>query len=186
MLKDWKDTFDIILKDIEPKLNAARQILEKSDKAEGKLQAARKLYEDAKYNADFVKIGKGVHNPFYAAELIQVADRNLDRLFRTVGQSAPALPDKSPIKGGYCAQLCHDKAGVKLPIVTSFQGSNCRIPVMPSSLAWVAPPAIRRKNIKRSASPKRVAWPVTTARKTPSARVPSKTVGALYGRESAV
>ena len=122
MLKDWKDTFDIMLKDIEPKLNAARQILGKSGKAEGKLQAARKLYEDARYNADFVKIGKGVHNPFYAAELIQVADRKLDRLFRTVGQSAPALPEKSPIKGGYCAQLCHDKAEVKLPIVTSFQG----------------------------------------------------------------
>jgi hypothetical protein len=112
----------VILKDIEPKLNAARQILEKSGKAEGKLQAARKLYEDARYNADFVKIGKGVHNPFYAAELIQVADRKLDRLFRMVGQPAPALPDKSPIKGGYCAQLCHDKAKVKLPLVTSFQG----------------------------------------------------------------
>jgi hypothetical protein len=122
MLKDWKDTFEVILKDIEPKLNAARQILEKPGKAEGKRQEAQKLYEDAKYNADFVKIGKGVHNPFYAAELIQVADRNLDRLFRTIGQAAPALPDKSPIKGGYCAQLCHDKAGVKLPPETSLQG----------------------------------------------------------------
>jgi nitrate/TMAO reductase-like tetraheme cytochrome c subunit len=122
MLKDWKDTFDMLLKDMEPKLNAARQILEKSGKAEGKVQAARKLYEDARYNANFVKIGKGVHNPFYAAELIQVADRNLDSFFKTAGQIAPALPPKSPIKGGYCALLCHDKAGVKLPAVTSYQG----------------------------------------------------------------
>lgn len=124
MLKDWKETFDIILKDIEPKLNAAGQVLEKSGKAEGKLQAARKLYEDARYNADFVKIGKGVHNPFYAAELIQVADRDLNSLFRTIGKIAPSLPEKSPIRGGYCAQLCHDKAEVKLPTVTSFHGSN--------------------------------------------------------------
>lgn len=123
MLKDWTDTFEVILKDIEPKLAAARQTLEKTAKTE-KLQAARKLYDDARYNADFVKVGKGVHNPFYAAELIQVADRNLDRLFKTVGQPGPALPDKSPIKGGYCAQLCHDKAGVKLPSVTTFQGSK--------------------------------------------------------------
>jgi hypothetical protein len=122
MLKDWKDTFDIILRDIEPKLNAAREVLGKSSKAEEKLQAARKLYEDARYNADFVKVGKGVHNPFYAAELIQVADRNLNNLFRKIGQAAPTLPEKSPIKGGYCAQLCHDKAGVKFPSVTSFQG----------------------------------------------------------------
>ena len=122
MLKDWKDTFDVLLTDIEPKLNAARQVLKKSGKAEGKKQDARKLYEDARYNVDFVKVGKGVHNPFYAAELIQVADSNLNRLFRKVGQVAPFLPDKSPIKGGYCAQLCHDKAGVKLPLVISFQG----------------------------------------------------------------
>ncbi|MFH2121375.1 MAG: cytochrome c3 family protein [Pseudomonadota bacterium] len=122
MLKDWEDTFEVILKDIEPKLNAARQLLDKLDKGSKKVQAARKFYEDARYNTDFVRIGKGVHNPFYAAELIQVADRNLDRLFRMAGKAAPALPDKSPIKGGYCALLCHDKAEVKLPIVTSFQG----------------------------------------------------------------
>jgi hypothetical protein len=34
------------------------------------------------------------------------------------------LPEKSPIRGGYCAQLCHDKAGVKLPNVISFHGIN--------------------------------------------------------------
>ena len=124
MLKDWKDTFDIILRDIEPKINAASQILKKSDKAEAKMQAARKLYEDAMYNTDFVKIGKGVHNPFYAAELILVADNNLNSLFRKMGQVAPALPDKSPIKGGYCALLCHDKAGVKIPSEVIFQGGN--------------------------------------------------------------
>jgi hypothetical protein len=122
MLKDWQGTFEVMMRDIGPKMEAARQTIEKAGSAKGQWGEAKKLWQDAKYNVDFVRVGKGVHNPFYAAELIQVADRNLDRLFRLVGQSAPALPAQSPIKGGYCAQLCHTQAGVKLPQDTSLQG----------------------------------------------------------------
>jgi hypothetical protein len=121
MLKDWKDTFEVMIRDIDPKLNAARHVLEKS-MANDKLRGAKKLFEDARYNVNFVKIGKGVHNPFYASELIQVADRNVDRLFHLAGQPPPSLPEQSPIKGGYCARLCHAKARVKLPQETSLQG----------------------------------------------------------------
>jgi len=124
MVKDWKDTFDVMIRDIEPKLRASRQAIEKAGPAHGRFREARKLFEDAKYNVDFVKIGKGVHNPFYASELIQVADRNMDRIFHLLGQSPPALPDQSPIRGGYCAKLCHDKAGVKLPKETSLGGTR--------------------------------------------------------------
>lgn len=122
MLQDWKTTFETMIRDITPKLKAAQQVLEKPKEKSAKWQAAKKLFEDAKYNIDFVKIGKGVHNPFYASELLQVADRNLDRLFRLIGRSSPILPAQSPLKGGYCAQLCHAKAGVKLPKETTFQG----------------------------------------------------------------
>ena len=121
MLKDWEDTFEVMIRDIDPKLNAARHVLEKS-MANDKLREAKKLFEDARYNVNFVKIGKGVHNPFYASELIQVADRNVDRLFHLAGQPPPSLPEQSPIKGGYCARLCHAKARVKLPQETSLQG----------------------------------------------------------------
>ena len=121
MLKDWQDTFEVMARDIEPKLKAAQQIFEKSRTAGDKGREVAKLFEEAKYNIDFVKIGKGVHNPFYAAELIQVADRNLDRLFRLIGQSPPVLPAQSPINGGYCAKLCHTKAGVKLPEEISWE-----------------------------------------------------------------
>jgi hypothetical protein len=124
MLKDWKDTFDVMIRDIDPKLRAARQSLEKAGADEGKMKEARKLLEEAKYNIDFLKIGKGVHNPFYASELIQVADRNLDHLFRLMGQSPPVLPPQSPIKGGYCASLCHAKAGVKVPKETTWEGTK--------------------------------------------------------------
>jgi hypothetical protein len=105
-------------------LKAAQQALEKVGHAQEKYREARKLFEEAKYNIDFVKIGKGVHNPFYAAELIQVADRSLERLFRLLGQAPLSLPAQSPIKGGYCAQLCHAKAGVKLPKETSLEGTK--------------------------------------------------------------
>lgn len=115
MLKDWKDTFEIMIRDIEPKLGAAQQSLAQVGSNHKLYKEAKKIYEDAKYNIDFVKIGKGVHNPFYAAELIQVADRDLDHLFRLLGQSPLPLPAQSPIRGGYCAKLCHAKTGVKFP-----------------------------------------------------------------------
>jgi nitrate/TMAO reductase-like tetraheme cytochrome c subunit len=124
MLKDWQMTFEGMLRDIEPKLDAARKILEKKAIASAQGGAARKLFEDAKFNIDFVKNGKGVHNPFYASELIQVADRNLDRGFRLLEQAPPSLPTDSPIRGGYCAQLCHAKAGVKLPKETTWEGAK--------------------------------------------------------------
>jgi len=124
MLKDWKTTFDVMVRDIEPKLNAAQQALEKAGTTDGKLKEAEKLFDDAKYNIDFVKIGRGVHNPFYASELIQMADRNLDSLFRLVKRSPPPLAPQSPIRGGYCARLCHTKAGVKLPRETSWEGEK--------------------------------------------------------------
>jgi len=124
MLKDWKDTFDLMLRDINQKLNLAWQALEKQDSAHSHYGEAKKLYEDAKYNIDFIKIGKGVHNPFYAAELIQVADRDINQLFRLLKQSPPALPPESPIRGGYCARLCHAKAQVQLPTIVFLTGDK--------------------------------------------------------------
>lgn len=122
MLKDWKDTFEVMTRDIEPKLRSARQAIEKLGTGDAKYRQAKNLFEEAKYNVDFVKTGKGAHNPFYASELIQVADRNIDRLFRLMGQTPPDLPAQSPIRGGYCARLCHAKAGVKLPQETTLEG----------------------------------------------------------------
>ncbi|MGB9700546.1 MAG: multiheme c-type cytochrome [Thermodesulfobacteriota bacterium] len=124
MLKDWKDTFDLMLRDINQKLDLARQVLEKQDSASSHYREAKKLYADAKYNIDFVKIGKGVHNPFYAAELIQVADRDINELFRLLKQSPPPLPPESPIRGGYCAQLCHTKARVQMPAMVYIGGDK--------------------------------------------------------------
>jgi hypothetical protein len=124
MLRDWKVTFEKMLRDIEPKLETAQKLLEKMGARVTPGVEARKIFEDAQFNIQFVKSGKGVHNPFYAAELIQVADRNLDRVFRLLEQSSPALPADSPIRGGYCAQLCHAKAGVKLPKETTMEGQK--------------------------------------------------------------
>lgn len=124
MLKDWKDTFALMLQDIKQKLELARLALEKPPPSMSRYGAAKKLYEDAKYNIDFVEIGKGVHNPFYAAELIQVADRDINQIFRLLNQPPPQLPPQSLIRGGYCAKLCHAKAQVQLPTVASFEGDK--------------------------------------------------------------
>ena len=68
---------------------------------------AKKLFEDARHNVNFVKIGKGVHNPFYASELIQVVDRDLDRLFHLLEKTSPDLPAPPRLPPFFHKAKCH-------------------------------------------------------------------------------
>jgi nitrate/TMAO reductase-like tetraheme cytochrome c subunit len=123
MLDAWKQTIDAMLADLTPKLAAVGRLVEAAPAPDPKRESAGRHVTDAKHNLDFVRFGRGVHNVFYAAELLQVADRGLDKAARLVGQAPPDLPKGSLVRGGYCATLCHDRAGVKVPEQATFQGT---------------------------------------------------------------
>jgi hypothetical protein len=113
MLQRWATTLARMQALIAPKLQAARGALASAGAGSaGARERARRLVDDAEFNVRFVALGRGVHNVFYAADLLKLANGWLDEAMAAVGQ-APAKVDDTLVRGGYCAVLCHEQAGVK-------------------------------------------------------------------------
>src|SRR3970282_2411119 len=85
MLMRWADTLNRMRETVAPKLAGARQALTKADPKHSELARARRLVEDAAFNIEFVSLAKGVHNVFYAADLLKVANGWLDDAVRPLG-----------------------------------------------------------------------------------------------------
>lgn len=112
MLERWGTTLSRMREVLAPKLSASRAALATADPKHPKLAQARRLADDAEFNIRFVELGKGVHNVFYAADLLKLGNAWLDEAQALFGK-APLKADDTLVRGGYCAVLCHDQAGVK-------------------------------------------------------------------------
>lgn len=110
MLQRWTDTLGQMRGIVEPKLASARAAL--TDARSPKAARARKLLGDAEFNVQFVTLGKGIHNVFYAADLLKTSNGWADEALVLLGKP-PAKGDDALVRGGYCAVLCHEPAGVK-------------------------------------------------------------------------
>jgi hypothetical protein len=119
MLARWVETLGKMRGVIEPKLAAARTALGAADPKGGTSARARQLVDDADFNLRFVVLAKGVHNVFYAADLLKLSNTWLDQALAALGKPA-ARSDDALVRGGYCAVLCHEQAGVKVPATVSF------------------------------------------------------------------
>ena len=67
----------------------------------------------------FVALGKGVHNVFYAADLLKLSNGWLDEALPLLGKP-PLKSDDALVRGGYCAVLCHSTAGVRQPEIVTY------------------------------------------------------------------
>lgn len=121
MLARWVTTLATMRGIVEPKLGAARAALGAADPKAPKPARARRLLDDADFNLKFVVLARGVHNVFYAADLLKLANSWADEALVALGKPA-AKADDALVRGGYCAVLCHEQAGVKLPATVSFGG----------------------------------------------------------------
>jgi hypothetical protein len=119
MLDRWTATLAKMLEILTPKVAAARAALAAADVKKREHARARTLVDDADFNLRFVTLGKGVHNVFYAADLLKLSNGWLDEAVKLIGK-APAQADDALVRGGYCAVLCHEQAGVRLPETVTF------------------------------------------------------------------
>jgi len=110
MLQRWTEVLGKMRAMVEPKLAAARSALGSEQTA--KAARARKLTDDATFNVQFVALGKGIHNVFYAADLLKTSNSWADEALTLLGKP-PVKGDDVLVRGGYCAVLCHETAKVK-------------------------------------------------------------------------
>ena len=119
MIAQWSTTLGRMRQILDGKLQAARAALAAADAKKSEVPRARKFVDDAEFNMRFVAVGKGVHNVFYAADLLKVGNGWLDDAVTRLGKS-PMKGDDRLVRGGYCAVLCHEAAGVKPKAVATF------------------------------------------------------------------
>jgi hypothetical protein len=119
MLQRWGETLAKMREILAPKVTAARAALAAADARNPRHQRARQLTGDADFNVQFVALAKGVHNVFYAADLLKLSNGWLDEALALLGKP-PVKGDDALVRGGYCGVLCHQQAGVKLPETVAF------------------------------------------------------------------
>ncbi|MBI4628756.1 MAG: cytochrome c3 family protein [Candidatus Rokubacteria bacterium] len=125
MLDRWSTTLTGMTTIVAPKVAAARAALTVADPKHPRLARARRLADDAEANLRFVTFGKGVHNVFYAADLLKLANGWADETMTLLGKP-PAKSDDTLVRGGYCAVLCHEQANVKQSFTVEF--GKLRVP----------------------------------------------------------
>lgn len=112
MLDDWTKTIKVMLDAVKGKLEVVGKALSATDPSHPRLARPKKLVSDARFNVELVELGRGVHNVFFAADLLKVANGYLDEAMVAIGKPPVKSAEETLVLGGYCAVLCHKKAGV--------------------------------------------------------------------------
>ena len=73
MLGEWRKEIKNNLAKVEPVLSQVEKMVKLVDKSNPKYEEVSKLVNDARYNVDFVRYGKGVHNVEYSNALLNKA-----------------------------------------------------------------------------------------------------------------
>jgi nitrate/TMAO reductase-like tetraheme cytochrome c subunit len=73
MLKEWKESINESLNEVKPFLDKSLRLINSVPKIHKNYRKAFKLYKDARFNYEFVKYAKGVHNVEYADALLNKA-----------------------------------------------------------------------------------------------------------------
>ena len=119
ILEEWKKVIGQGLSQIIPALNrAVSELKTTSMKGEDYLKG-KSLLEEAKYNIDLVREGKGVHNIKYSIQLLETANQKLKEGMKAIGSKyqvpSLSLPSITPKSECYSCHL-----GIETKTVTAF------------------------------------------------------------------
>jgi len=124
LVNDWKSELRNALEAIEPRLREAQNILSQTSVDAPDLAYLKRLYDDARYNYDFVRFSTGIHNIYYSARLLENVNDDLDKFQKESKKALPILPKVGLLDGSYCQALCHAKLDVRLPEKVKYKGKN--------------------------------------------------------------
>ncbi|MDP3787647.1 MAG: NapC/NirT family cytochrome c [Candidatus Omnitrophota bacterium] len=124
LVGDWKKELDAAIKAIDPRLKEAQNVLSQISADAPNFTYLKNLYDDARYNYDFVRLSTGIHNIYYSAKLLEKVNNNLDRFSKESKKTLPGLAKAGLLDESYCATLCHAKLGVKIPETVKYKGKD--------------------------------------------------------------
>jgi nitrate/TMAO reductase-like tetraheme cytochrome c subunit len=114
MLDDWKREINLSLDYLSNLINDAESLLKSNLLKKEKYEGAKELLEDAIFNYNLVKNGRGEHNVEYAIKLLsssidqyEIAKKSLNP-----GFSPTRRPEVLREPDGYCTKLCHNRLGL--------------------------------------------------------------------------
>lgn len=114
----WSETMAELKKTLVPineKIAATEQALVNATLPPSEKKSLENQLNKAKRWYLFVSLSRGDHNIYLAATTL----RKIDAILGTIGQKLTVtLPDLSTmplLSGGYCATMCHERIGVKVP-----------------------------------------------------------------------
>ena len=120
LIQRWRTGLTAMRETVAANAAAARAALDAAGGGAKKAQAARRL-DDADHNLRLITLANGVHNVFYAANVLARADAWLGEAASTLGTTLPRK-DATLVRGGYCGPLCHEAVGLKPKDTVTFRG----------------------------------------------------------------
>jgi hypothetical protein len=116
MQEQWKRGIDNLIAQIQPSAELVAQELKKAEGAGKNITTAQQLYQEAAYNIELIRYGKGVHNILYSDSLLTTANEKLATALQLVnpGRTIPSLLKPQVKKGATCI-FCH--FGIEAKIV---------------------------------------------------------------------
>ena len=124
LVDNWKKELDTAIKAIDPRLKEAQNVLSQTSADAPNFTYLENLYDDARYNYDFVRLSTGIHNIYYSAKLLEKVNNNLERFSKESKKTLPSPAKAGLLDGSYCATLCHAKLGVKIPEMVKYKGND--------------------------------------------------------------
>ncbi len=114
MLDDWKREINSALDYVSNLMKDTEELLKKDFLKKKKYEGTRKLLEDALFNYNFVRDGRGEHNVEYAVKLLASSMDQYEIAKKSInpGYSPTTRPDVLREPDGYCAKLCHNRLGL--------------------------------------------------------------------------
>lgn len=111
MLDDWKKVMKQAINEFSPNISSSeKKIIEAKNKGID-IKRAMIIFNEAKYDFDFVKEGRGEHNVEYAVKILIAAADRIDQALKIIDKDTKPIKRVALIEtpDGYCWSLCHSR-----------------------------------------------------------------------------
>ncbi len=114
MLRAWEKNINELVSYSEKRLNLASKRIKSKD-------GARKDFDDASFNIDFLERSKGIHNLEYSVKILSEVNRVADSVLKGTGKKS-SMDELLKMSTSYCTTFCHNY--IKKDSVLDYKGND--------------------------------------------------------------